>query len=268
MAESPHPDVLLKLQVIEDNRRQEAAERRQEEEQRRREKEERRRQEDERRESQRREEFKQLLETVAQQSRFTPQLAATSPTSPSPTLSPQPLPAGMLHPTNTKAVIHPSPPLQSDVTFPDYKAWKRQKNDYATFTDLAKLDLPKQHIQLRMCMTPEVLHILQYRLRVTPDDMRSIEQVLDALEQHVKAQTNEALRHRDLFSCKQRVGECFNDFFVRVKNLAEAVDICKGANTQCEETQLKQVLLMGVCDQDLVRELISTIATKTLDETV
>ncbi|MPC40254.1 hypothetical protein E2C01_033810 [Portunus trituberculatus] len=82
-----------------------------------------------------------------------------------------------------------------------------------------------------MCLAPEVLHILQYRLRVTPDDTRPIEQV----------------------------GECFNDFFVRVKNLAEVVDICKGANTQCEETQLKQ---------DLVQELISTIATKTLDETV
>ncbi|MPC81972.1 hypothetical protein E2C01_076614 [Portunus trituberculatus] len=67
-------------------------------------------------------------------------------------------------------------------------------------------------------------------------------------------------------AANNRLGECFNDFFVRVKNLPEAVDICKGANTKCEETQLKQVLLMGVCDQDLVRELISTIAT--LDETV
>ncbi|MPC81971.1 hypothetical protein E2C01_076613 [Portunus trituberculatus] len=79
-------------------------------------------------------------------------------------------------------IIHPPPSLQSDVTFPGYKAWRRQWKDYATFTDLANLDLPKQHIQLRMCLTPEMLYILQYRLHVTPDDMQPIEQVLDALE--------------------------------------------------------------------------------------
>ncbi|MPC42937.1 hypothetical protein E2C01_036571 [Portunus trituberculatus] len=157
----------------------------------------------------------------------------------------------------------PHPLLQSDVTFLGYKTWNRQWKDYATFTDLGNLDHPKQHIQLCICLTHEVLHILQYRLCVSPDDTRPIGQVLNALEQHVKAQTNEALRRRDLLSRKQQVEECFNDFFVRVKNLAEAVDICKGANTQCEETQLKQVLLIGVCNQDFLRELIST--TKTLD---
>ncbi|MPC57265.1 hypothetical protein E2C01_051243 [Portunus trituberculatus] len=145
MAESPHPDVLQVLQIMEDNCHQEAAEQRQEEEQCRRE-EEHRRQEDEWRESQWREKFQQLLATVAQQSCLTTQPAAASPTSTSPSPSPQPFPAGMLHPTNTKAVIHPPSPFQSDVTFPGYKAWRRQWKDYATFTDLANLDIPKQHI--------------------------------------------------------------------------------------------------------------------------
>ncbi|MPC60444.1 hypothetical protein E2C01_054489 [Portunus trituberculatus] len=160
MAESPHPDVLQILQIIEDNHCQEAAEQRQEEEQHRREEEDRRRQEDEQRESQLREEFQQLLATVAQQSRLTPQPAAASSTSTSPTPSLQPLPSGMLHPTNKKAVIHPQPLLQSDLTFPGYKAWRRQWKNYATFTDLPNLDLPKQHIELCMCLIPEVLHIL------------------------------------------------------------------------------------------------------------
>ncbi|MPC39353.1 hypothetical protein E2C01_032887 [Portunus trituberculatus] len=153
MAESSHPDVLQILQIMEDNRRQEAAERRQEEEQRRREEEECRRQEDEWQESQQREEFQELLASVAQQSRLTPPTCCTSATSTSSTPSLQSLPSGMLHPTNTKAVIHPPPLLQSDVTFPGYKAWRRQWKDYATFIDLVNLDLPKQHIQLRMCLT-------------------------------------------------------------------------------------------------------------------
>ncbi|MPC41350.1 hypothetical protein E2C01_034938 [Portunus trituberculatus] len=62
---------------------------------------------------------------------------------------------------------HPSPSPTSICYLPRLQAWRRQWKDYATFTDLGNLDLPKQHIQLRMCLTLEVLHILQYRLRVS-----------------------------------------------------------------------------------------------------
>ena len=218
MAE-PSSDLLQLLKFMEENRRQEAAERRQEEAARRQEEEKRRREEDE----QRRQEFQQLLMTVAAQQSRDATSQPQSPTSTSPGSNSQSPSLRAQNPT--KAVIHPPAPLQSDATFPGFKAWRRQWKDYATFTDLATLDLPKQHIQLRMCLTPEVLHILQYRLQVPSDDTRPIDEVLDTLEGHVKDQTNEALRRRDLFSCKQQVGECFNDFYVRVKTLAEAVDM-------------------------------------------
>ncbi|KAK3889428.1 hypothetical protein Pcinc_006564 [Petrolisthes cinctipes] len=83
------------------------------------------------------------------------------------------------------------------------------------------------------------------------------------------------LRHRqtkpfegDLFSCRQEAGETFNDFYLRVKKLAEAVDICKGGDKGCEETQLKQIILMGVSDQDLVQDLITITPTQSLDTVV
>jgi len=134
--------------------------------------------------------------------------------------------------------------------------------------DLSTLSLEKQHIQLRMCLSPEVLHTLQYCLQLHDDNTWPISKVLDALEGHVKSQTNEALRRRDLFSCKQAAGETFNYFYVRVKSLAEAVDICKRANIECKETQLKQILLMGVPDTELVQDLILKILTQSLDDVV
>lgn len=88
------------------------------------------------------------------------------------------------------------------------------------------------------------------------------------LDKYYKAQTNEALRRRDLFSCRQEEGETFNDFYLRVKKLAEAVDICKGDGKGCEETQLKQIILMGVSGQDLVQELITITPTHSLDAVV
>ncbi|XP_045112533.1 uncharacterized protein LOC123505380 [Portunus trituberculatus] len=135
-------------------------------------------------------------------------------------------------------------------------------------TDLTTLPLSKRHIQLRACLSPEVLHTLHYRLQIPQDDSTPIEDLLTTLDSYFKAQTNEALRRRELFSCRQSVGEQFNEFFVRVKNLVEAVDVCKGGNTDCEEMQMKQVILMGVIDQELVQELIGIIPTHSLDKVV
>ena len=134
--------------------------------------------------------------------------------------------------------------------------------------DLSTLTLPKQLIQLRMCLSPEMLHVLRSRLNVPDDTASSVQEVLDMLEAHVKDQTNEALRRRELFSCRQAVGEKFDEYYVRVKGLADAVDVCKGQDDTCYEMQIKQVIMMGVRDEQLIQELIPNIPTLSLDEIV
>ena len=113
-----------------------------------------------------------------------------------------------------------------------------------------------------------MLHILHYRLQIPDDDSTPIENIITTLDEHFKAQTNEALRRRELFSCRQMIGERFNEFYVRVKTLAEAVEVCTGGHADCESTQLKQVILMGVSDQELVQKLIDVVPTHTLDQVV
>lgn len=134
--------------------------------------------------------------------------------------------------------------------------------------DLSTLTLPKQLIQLRMCLSPEILHVLRSRLNVPDDTASSVQEVLDMLEAHVKDQTNEALRRRELFSCRQAVGEKIDEYYVRVKGLADAVDVCKGQDDTCYEMQIKQVIMMGVRDEQLIQELIPNIPTLSLDEIV
>lgn len=124
---------------------------------------------------------------------------------------------------NNKPVIKPPSPLQADASFQQFRDWRRRWQDYSVVTDLSTIPLAKQHIQLRTCLGPEILHILQYRLQLPQDDSTPIPDVLSMLDKYYKAQTNEALRRRGLFSCRQEAGETFNDFYLRVKNLTEAV---------------------------------------------
>ena len=123
--------------------------------------------------------------------------------------------------------------------------------------DLGTLPNPKQLLQLRMCLSLETQRILEHTLNVPPDTDMKVDEVLDILQEHIKNQRNEALRRRDLLSCKQMEGESFSDFYVRLKHVAEEIDVCPGHSPVCEETQLKMIILMGVRDEELTQKLIA-----------
>ncbi|KAK4310272.1 hypothetical protein Pmani_018151 [Petrolisthes manimaculis] len=79
---------------------------------------------------------------------------------------------------------------------------------------------------------------------------------------------NEALRRRELLSCRQYEGESFEDFYVRLRRIAEEVDVCPGNSSTCHETQMKMIILMGIRDDELVQRLISLDSTAYLADVV
>jgi len=134
--------------------------------------------------------------------------------------------------------------------------------------DLSKLPRQKQLIQLRICLTLETQRVLEHTLDISPDTDKTVEQVLDFLQEHIKSLRNEALRRRELLSCKQLEGESFSDFYVRLKHIAEEIDVCPGGSSACEETQHKMIILMGVRDEELIQKLISLDTTASLQDVV
>lgn len=128
--------------------------------------------------------------------------------------------------------------------------------DYSTVVHLC-LPVVKQLIQLCMFLSLDVQHVLEHKLHLPPDDTCSVDNVLQTLEEHIKGKTNKAVQVHELFSCIQNSGESFSDFYVRLKNAAEAVGICEVRDKSCEETQFKQVILMGSRDKELVQKLIT-----------
>ncbi|KAK4314445.1 hypothetical protein Pmani_014254 [Petrolisthes manimaculis] len=119
---------------------------------------------------------------------------------------------------------------------------------------------------MRMCLTLETQRILEHTLGITPDTDKTVDEVLDELQEHIKNSRNEALCRRDLLNCKQRQGESFSDFYVRIRHISEEIDVCPGKT--CEETQLKMAILMGVCDEELVQKLLSLDTTPSLQDIV
>lgn len=171
-------------------------------------------------------------------------------------------------PPTPKAAAQPPPPLSSDVTYQQFRDWRRKWEDYSTMVDITCLPHPKQLIQLRMCLSLEAQRVLEHTLQVTPSSTSSVDEVLDALQKHIKDSSNEALRRRAFTTCKQATGEAFADFFVKLKSLSEEIDVCKANNKECREAWLKHGILTGVQDEELVQKIIALDADATLADVV
>ena len=245
-------DFLHLIQYLEQVRIHEDARRRQEDKL--------RRQEDDRRRQEENARFSALLQRLMPATSSVTTSSTSSSPNMSSTSSSVPLPQ--------KAITQNPPPLQADASFQVFREWRRRWDDYSVMVDLSKLPREKQLIQLRMCLTLETQRILEHTLNIPPDTDKTVEEVLDVLQAHVKSLRNEALRRRELLSCKQLEGETFSDFYVRLKHIAEEVDICPGNSSACEETQLKMIILMGLRDEELIQKLISLNAKASLQEFV
>ena len=180
----------------------------------------------------------------------------------SPVTTPQVTPTTSL----PKAAVQPPPALLQDVTLRQFKDWKQQWDDYAIMVDLHSLPQPKQLVQLRSSLSAEMRRTLEVSLGVAPDSTLTLMEVMNLLHDFVRAQKNEALRRLTFSQCKQAEGEKFIDFYVRLKQAADEVDLCKGHDAACVETQMKHAVLIGVCDEETKQRLLELKSDATLDQ--
>ncbi|XP_066982187.1 uncharacterized protein [Macrobrachium rosenbergii] len=142
--------------------------------------------------------------------------------------------------------------------------WKLKWSDYTTLIDFHTLPQPKQFASLRLCLEDEVLHVLDHTLGVKPDSTLPVDDIINTIITHIKEQRNESLRRLEFTKCRQQPGETFDNFWVRLKQIADDIDLCKGSN--CVDNQLKHAILVGLTDNETVQHLLRMKANTSLSD--
>ena len=169
-------------------------------------------------------------------------------------------------PSSPNASIQPPKPLPSDATLQQFRAWRFKWADYADMVDLPSMPLYKQHIQLRAALSAEMLLVLEHTLEVPHDTQCSVDDVLARLHAHIRTSSNEALRRKAFSECKQAEGEPFHDFWLRLKILAQEVDLCKAQDQACSDHQKKHGILMGIRDEEMTQKLFEMDSSASLQD--
>ena len=173
-----------------------------------------------------------------------PAAAAASSTAPS---------AGAHGPLPAFGADRPMPPGRLEVAVDRgvdaWLAWKQRWDDYAMLTNLPAASRDIQMARLRSCLGDDTLRVV--RNLDIPDRELTVKRVLEKLREYFLGQVNEVVERRNFNVRCQLEGECFEDFFVALRELSATCNFCE----LCRDSLTRDRIVVGLRDQAVIKKL-------------
>ena len=117
-----------------------------------------------------------------------------------------------------------------------------------------------------MALDPSMLQLVEVALGIWPTAATSPDQmiVLDLITDYVRAKRNVAFDRVAFEERRQGPAESFDDFYIGLRRLAEAADLCG----TCVETRLVTRVIAGVRDTETKKKLLAMCPFPALQQTV
>jgi hypothetical protein len=116
----------------------------------------------------------------------------------------------------------------------------------------------------RMVLDPAMQQIVEVALGISSATPLSQTDVLDQINTYIRSKRNIALDSVAFEDCRQSSSETFDDFYIRLRGLAEAVDLC----VTCSDTRLTTRIMAGIRDSETRRKLLALSPFTTLQHTI
>ena len=122
----------------------------------------------------------------------------------------------------------------------------------------------EQMAAFRMALDPTMQQVVEVASGILPKVVTSPDQVLDLITDYVRAKRNVALDRVAFEERRQGPAESFDDFYIGLRRLAEAADLCG----TCVETPLVTRVIAGVRDSETKKKLLAMCPFPALQQTV
>ena len=150
------------------------------------------------------------------------------------------LPAGALN----------APRLTSAASLREFGVWKKKMEDFQLLARLDSLPVKEQRAVLTSLLDDDWSRIVRYNLHVATD--AGIEDMLKAMEKHLRSQRIVLLDRREFYSRVQEPDESFDDFLCAVKEIAAYCDFCD----VCEDSQFRDRIVAGTRDEEALKRML------------
>ena len=116
--------------------------------------------------------------------------------------------------------------LHGDVTIPLLRSWRNRWKDFAELNQLATYPGSEQMAAFRMALDPAMQQVVEMALGILPTTVTTPDLVLDSIADYIRANRNIALDRVAFEERRQGPSETFDDFYIALRRLAEAADLC------------------------------------------
>ncbi len=139
--------------------------------------------------------------------------------------------------------------MQDDVRLPQLRTWPKQWNDFFELNQLATYPANEQTAALRMALNPSMQQVVEVALNILPRTHLTPDEILDQIADYVRAKRNIALDKVAFEECHQSITESFEDFYIRLRRLADAADLC----ATCVHARVAIQIMAGIHDTETKR---------------
>ncbi|XP_046438430.1 uncharacterized protein LOC124189960 [Daphnia pulex] len=143
--------------------------------------------------------------------------------------------------------------LHGDITISLLRSWRNRWNDFAELNQLLTYPVTEQMAAFRITLDSTMQQVVEVALGITPATVTTPDQVLDLIADYIRAKRNVALDRVAFEERRQGPSESFDDFYIGLRRLAEAADLC-GA---CSETRLVTRIIAGTRDAETKKKLLA-----------
>jgi hypothetical protein len=106
---------------------------------------------------------------------------------------------------------------------------------------------------LLMCLDPPIQQVVEIVLGILPTKATTPDAVLDLIGNYVRGKRNAALDRVAFEERRQGPAESFDDFYISLRRLADAADLC-GA---CIDSRMATRIMAGIHDSETKKKLLA-----------
>ncbi len=115
-----------------------------------------------------------------------------------------------------------------------------------------------------MTLSSAMLQTVESVLGINQTSPLSPSDILDKIQQHIRKQRSVALDRMEFEECRQEVNEPFDDFYIKLRRIAEYAELC----TTCWDSRLSTRIISGIRDQEARKKFLTKTPFPTLQEAV
>ena len=154
--------------------------------------------------------------------------------------------------------------LHGDASLSQLRTWRNRWSDFCQLNQLVTYPFSEQMAAFRMVLDPDMQQIVEVALGILPTTATTPGDVLDQVNTYIRWKRNIALDRVAFEDCHQSATESFDDFYIRLCNLADAADLCAA----CRDTRLTTRIMAGVRDTETKRKLLALSPFPTVQQTI